>query len=108
MCGLPVAASSTATFEHGALIHLDCHLGLMDAGAAVARLLRQRPGQPLCSTCIATALGITLGEAQTGSARLRSLRGFEVRFEVCVGCDTRRQIVRALRGPGQLRNSRTA
>jgi hypothetical protein len=92
------------------VIHLDCHLSLMDGGAAVARLLRERPGHALCATCIAGALGLTVGEAQAGSARLRPLRGFEIRFEVCVGCGSRRQVVRALRAPGWRagRGSRTA
>ena len=101
MCCQPVAAGAPAVFEHGDTIHLDCHLGLMDAGAAVARLLRARPGQPLCATCIAGALGLTFGEAQAGSARLRPLRGFTTRFDACLGCGNRRQVVRALRGPGE-------
>ena len=75
MCCLPVAPGAAALFEHGDVIHLDCHLGLMDPGAAVARLLRERSGQALCATCIAGALGLTSAEAQGGSARLRALRG---------------------------------
>jgi hypothetical protein len=110
MCCRPVAAGAPAVFEHGDIIHLDCHLGLMDAGSAVARLLRGRPGQPLCAACIAGALGLTFGEAQAGSARLRPLRGFATRFEACLGCGHRRQVVRALRSPGArfVRTGRTA
>jgi hypothetical protein len=100
MCRRPVAAGTPVIVEHGETIHPDCHLGLMDAGAAVARLLRERPGEPLCAPCIATALGLTFTEAQAGSARLRPLRGFVTRFETCLGCGKRRQVVRALRGPG--------
>ena len=83
--------------EQGEAIHIGCRLGLMDAGAAVARLLCERPGQALCATCIARALGLTFGEAQVGSGRLRTLRGFELRFEPCEGCGSRCQVVRALR-----------
>jgi hypothetical protein len=110
MCRLPVAAGSPALFEHGDVIHLDCHLGVLDPGAAVARLLCQRPGQPLCVTCIAAALDLTVGEAQAGSARLRALRGFQVRYDACLGCGGRRQVMRALRAPGgrAARDSRTA
>lgn len=110
MCRLPVTPGTAAFFDRGDVIHLDCHLGLMDPGAAVAGLLRERPGQPLCAPCVAGALGLTFGEAQAGSARLRPLRGFEVRFDVCVGCGNRRQVVRALRAPGDQagRNLRTA
>jgi hypothetical protein len=97
ICCQPVVPGTAALFELGEAIHVRCHLGLMDAGAAVARLLRERPGQPLCSACIARALELTIGEAQAGSARLRALQGFELRFEMCVGCGSRRQIVRALR-----------
>lgn len=99
MCRQPVVPGSAALFERGEAIHVSCHLGLMDPGAAVARLLRERPGHPLCSGCIAHALGLTVSEAQAGSARLRALRGFELRFDMCVGCRSRRQIVRALRAP---------
>jgi hypothetical protein len=108
LCCRPVTAGASALVEHGEPIHVECHLGLLDAGAAVARLLRQRPGHPLCATCIAHALGLTVGEAQAGSARLRALRGFEIRFDQCVGCNTRSQVVRAIRGPGQIRDARTA
>jgi hypothetical protein len=110
MCRRPVVAGTPALVEHGDVIHLDCHLGLMDAGSAVAALLRERPGQRLCVTCIAGALGITFGEAQAGSARLRPLKGFEIRFEVCLGCGGRRQVVRAVRAPGRsaTRDSRSA
>ncbi len=92
------------------MIHLDCHLGLTDAGAAIARLLRERPGQPLCAACIASGLELTLEEAQAGTARLRPLGGFDVRFAVCVGCGSRRRVVHAVRGPGarSLRDSRSA
>ena len=100
MCRRPVVAGTPAIVERGETIHPDCHLGLIDAGAAVARLLRERPGQPLCAPCIATALGLTLAEAQAGCARLRPLRGFATRFDTCLGCGKRRQVVRALRGPG--------
>ena len=100
MCRRPVAAGTPAIVEHGDTLHPGCHLGLMDAGAAVARLLRERPGRPLCTLCIAAALGLTVAEAQAGSARLRPLRGFVTRFEACLGCGKRRQVVRALRGSG--------
>jgi hypothetical protein len=101
MCCQPIMPGSAALFERGEAIHVRCHLGLMDAGAAVARLLRDRPGQPLCSACVAHALDLTIGEAQAGSARLRALQGFELRFEMCVGCGSRRQVVRALRAPAR-------
>jgi len=100
MCRTRVAASVPVLFEHGEVIHLDCHLGLLDAGGAIARLLRTRPGHGLCTSCLAHALGLTAGEAQAGVARLRALRGFEARFDHCVGCGSRRQVVRALRTPG--------
>jgi len=110
LCCRPVTLDAASIADRGDVMHLACHLALTDAGAAVARLLRMRPGQPLCVTCIATALGLTPAEAQAGSARLRPLRGFEMRFEECVGCGARRQVVRALRGPGPraVRDSRTA
>jgi len=110
LCRLPVAPGAPALVERGEVLHLACHLGLTDAGVAVARLLRERPGHPLCVGCIASALGLTSGEAQAGSARLRPLKGFEVRFDACVGCGRRRQVVRALRGPGRApaRGSRSA
>jgi hypothetical protein len=109
MCRRPVVAGMPALAEHGDVMHLDCDLGLMDAAAAVARLLRARPGHALCTACIAGALGLTVPEAQAGSARLRALRGFAVRFARCVSCRSRRQVVGALRGPaGTARDSRTA
>jgi hypothetical protein len=98
MCWRPVAAGAPAILEHGDSIHVSCHLGLMDAGSAVARLLRERRGQPVCTACIATTLGLTLAEAQTASGRLRSLRGFDARFETCVTCGARRHALRAVRG----------
>jgi hypothetical protein len=81
----------------GDAVHLDCHLGLLDASAAVARLLRERPGHALCTNCIAVALVITPLEAQTGTRRLRALRGFEMRFGTCLGCGGRRQVLRVSR-----------
>ena len=101
ICRLPVARESATLVEGGEVIHLGCDLGLLDAGAAVARLLRERPGQPLCVACIASALGLTLEEARTGSARLRPLRGFDVGFAPCLGCRARRQVFRAVRAAGR-------
>ena len=101
MCGKAVGAGAPALVEQGETIHLGCHLGLMDAGAAIAGLLREHPGQPLCVACIAGALGITSGEAHAGSARLRSLKGFQTRLAVCLGCGGRRQVLRALRSVGR-------
>jgi hypothetical protein len=101
MCWRPVVRGSPAFFEQGDVIHPGCHLGLMDAGAAIACLLRERPGQPLCVDCIAKALSITALEAEGASERLRPLRGFEIRRDVCVGCSSRRQVVRALRAVGR-------
>jgi hypothetical protein len=109
MCRLRVTAGAPVLFEHGDVIHLDCHLGLLEAGTAVARLLRDRPGHRLCVVCIGSALGITPTEAQGGTTRLRALRGFETRFDQCIGCGSRRQVIRALRAPGGdvSRDSRT-
>jgi hypothetical protein len=98
MCWRPVLVDAPAILEQGDRIHVECHLGLMDAGSAVARLLRERRGQPLCGACIAATLGLTLAEAQTASARLRSLRGFDARFETCLTCRARRRVLRAVRG----------
>ena len=91
-------------------MHVGCDLGLSDAGHAIARLLQQREGYALCIECIARALGITPLEAEIGSARLRPLRGFETRFDACIGCRARRQVVRAVRAGlrRSTRRSRTA
>ena len=97
MCHLPITPGTPVLLERGEAVHLECNLGLMDAGTAVAGLLRERPGQPLCATCIAGTLGLTFGEAQAGSARLRAFRGFELRFQVCVGCRRRLQTARSVR-----------
>jgi hypothetical protein len=96
MCGHAVTADMAAFFEHGDVLHLGCHLGLMDAGAAVARMLLDRPGQPLCVACIAEALVLTPAEAEVGVARVRVLPGFGARFGPCVGCRRRGRVVRAL------------
>ena len=98
MCWRPVLVGAPAIFEQGDSIHVECHLGLMDAGSAVARLLRERRGQAVCAACIAGALGLTFAEAQSASARLRSLRGFDARFETCLTCGSRRHAIRAVRG----------
>ncbi|MBM4441191.1 MAG: hypothetical protein FJ027_12295 [Candidatus Rokubacteria bacterium] len=97
MCRRPVAADTPAFFEHGEVIHLDCHLGLMDAGAAVGRLLRERAERPLCAECLANALMITPGEAEVAAIRLRRLPRFAMRFDLCLGCGRRKQTLRALR-----------
>ncbi len=104
MCCLPVTADARTLVEHGEVIHLACHLGLLDAGAAIARLLRQHPGHPLCATCIGAALTVTQSEAEEGVTRLRPLRGFAVRYDTCVGCGRRRQAIRAVRTLGTVRS----
>lgn len=109
MCRRPV--SDEASLDTlGRTVHVACDLGLSDAGSAIAHLLQQRPGQALCIECIAHALSITPLEAEIGSARLRRLRGFDIRFDACVGCRARRQVVRALRADlrRSTRDSRTA
>lgn len=111
MCRRPVRHDASAFVEHGELIHVECHLGLMDAAGAVARLVRARPEQPICLTCAADALMITVGEAEAAAARLRALPGFAMRVETCVGCGRRRQAVRALRTlrpPARSRRRRSA
>jgi hypothetical protein len=110
MCRRPLAPGRGSLDDHDRSIHVNCDLGLADAATAIARLLYRRPGHALCIECIAYALTITPLEAGIGSARLRPLRGFDVRFDLCVGCRARRQVVRALRAdlrPAS-RNSRTA
>ena len=97
MCGHVVGANTPALLEHGDLVHLECHLGLVDAGAAVVRMLGDRPGQWLCLACIADALVLTSAEAEEGVARVRGLTGFASRFGTCVGCGRRGRVVRALR-----------
>ena len=107
MCRRPLTEGAVAD---GRGVHVGCDLGLSDAGHAIARLLQQRPGYALCIECIARALAITPLEAEIGSARLRPLPGFETRFDACVGCRTRRQVVRAARADlrRSTRQSRTA
>jgi hypothetical protein len=97
MCGHAVTAGMAAFFEHGDVLHLGCHLGLMDAAAAVARMLLDRPEQSLCVACIAEALVLTPAEAEVGVARVQGLPGFVARFGSCVGCSRRGRVVRALR-----------
>ena len=97
MCGQAVTAEMAAFFEHGDVLHLSCHLGLMDAGAAVARMLLDRPEQSLCIACIAEALVLTPAEAEVGATRVQALPGFGSRFGSCVGCGRRGRVVRALR-----------
>jgi hypothetical protein len=110
MCRRPLSPGTLSVAASGTGIHVGCDLGLADAGGAIARLLQQRPGHGLCIECIAHALSITPLEAEIGSGRLRPLRGFDTRFDACVGCGGRRQVVRALRVDlrGSIRNSRTA
>jgi len=111
MCRRPLSASAPMlVVDRDRSIHVACDLGLADAGTAIARLLQQRPGHALCIECIAHSLSITPLEAEIGSARLRPLRGFDVRFDACVGCRARRQVVRALRADlrQSTRDSRTA
>jgi hypothetical protein len=97
LCRRPLGGPGRAVVDRGWTTHPGCDLGLTDAGTAIARLLQQRPGHALCVECIARTLSITPLEAETGCARLRPLRGFEVRFGPCVGCNARRQVVRARR-----------
>ena len=110
MCRRPLSASAPMVVDRDRSIHIACDLGLADAGTAIARLLQARPGHGLCIECIAHALSITPLEAEIGSARLRPLRGFDVRFDACVGCRARRQVVRALRADlrQSTRDSQTA
>jgi hypothetical protein len=110
MCRRPLSPTDPSVEEPGWKIHVGCDLGLADAGGAIARLLQERPGHGLCIECIARALSITPLEAETGSGRLRPLRGFDIRFDRCVGCGARRQVVRALRADlrRSTRDSRTA
>jgi hypothetical protein len=98
MCGRTVAAHMPSFFEHGDVLHLACHLGLMDAAAAVARMLLERPEHALCIACIADALVLTASEADVGITRVQALPGFGARFGACVGCGRRGRVVRALRG----------
>jgi hypothetical protein len=97
LCGHIVGADTPAVLEHGVRVHLECRLGLVDAGAAVARMLGDRAGQWLCLTCIADALVLTPAEAEEGVARVRDLAGFASRFGSCAGCGRRGRVVRALR-----------
>lgn len=111
MCRRPLGAEGPEVAWSGSGgIHVACDLGLADAGSAIARLLQERPGHGLCIECIAHALSITPLEAEVGSTRLRPLRGFDTRFDACVGCRARRQVVRALRADLRrtLRSSQTA
>ena len=103
MCGQAVTAGMAAFFEHGDVLHLGCHLGLMDAGAAVARMLRDRPEQSLCVACIAETLVLTPAEAEVGVARVQGLPGFGARFGSWMGCRRRGRVVRALRVRGIVR-----
>src|SRR5688572_29027271 len=90
MCRRPVRPG-------GDVIHAACDPGLTDAGGAVARLLYERLEHALCAECIADALGLTALETDTAVARVQAVPGFAIRFDRCVGCGRRRQVLRALR-----------
>ena len=94
MCGLVVPPTAGLVVERGQPVHIACHPGLADAAPAVARLLRERPGRGLCVACIAGTLGLTMGEAQTATGRLKPFRGFQTRYAKCGECGGRRQVVR--------------
>jgi hypothetical protein len=94
-CGGRILSETPVYYSHGELIHLECYVRSSDYLQAIERFLKQRPGAPICHSCVAGSVGMAFELVRKAVERLRVSAAFRVRSETCALCGALRLTIAA-------------
>jgi hypothetical protein len=86
ICRTSVLPGDHVISDHGAPVHLDCHLGTRGVRDAVSNFLKEHAGRPFCDRCLGRYLDLTQAEASKATARLRLTVTYKAVPAICCTC----------------------